>query len=221
MDKVKFKDESINVSNEEILKLISNKAIMPFLEQNLSLIDSFVFPEFPNHDIKHSCKVALFSLIMATYFYLDNNSKKILVDAAFLHDVGRIDDYYDYDHSYLGASLVDEVLKNQPFYQNIDNLNLVRALIFGHNKTPYDNLPFIKYNVLNNDKNILLLKILKDADVLDLLRKKEIMFNENNLYLNISKSLINFSKFIQESNIIEEMIERGERDDRRNSKRFN
>ena len=198
MDKIV---ENFEVS--DVLEYINERDILPFLTHNLSLIDKYVFPEFNKHNLIHFCNVALLSLTMAEYYNIDPKLKKILIDAAFLHDIGRIDDVYDYYHNIVGASLVPDVLIKQEFYQNRENLNLVQALVYGHNKSPYDYLPFIKYNLEPSANYTLLLKILRDADILDLIRIKVINFNSDKLCLKISKSLIDlkftifiFSNFI-------------------------
>ncbi len=210
MDKIV---ENFEVS--DVLKYINERDILPFLTHNLSLIDKYVFPEFNKHNLIHFCNVALLSLTMAEYYNIDPNLKKILTDAALLHDIGRIDDVYDYYHNIVGASLVPDVLIKQEFYQNRENLNLVQALVYGHNKSPYDYLPFIKYNLEPCANYTLLLKILRDADILDLIRIKVINFNPDKLCLKISKSLIEFTKYIQNNRYARMLIEMSELDEQR------
>ena len=204
-----------NFEDSDVLEYINERDILTFLTQNLSLIDNYVFPDFNKHNLIHFCNVALLSLTMAEFYNIDPNLKKVLTDAALLHDIGRIDDIYDYYHNYVGASLVPDILIKQEFYQNRENLNLVQALIYGHNKLPYDYLPFIKYNLEPCANYTLLLKILRDADILDLIRIKDINFNPDKLCLKVSKSLMEFTKYIQNNRYARMLIEMSELDEQR------
>ncbi len=200
----------LQLSIQQVLDFINEHEILDYIANNLALIDKSVFPNFIYHNINHSCNVAILSLIMASYYNVDNSLKKVLLDAALLHDIGRIDDIYDYNHGYIGSKIVDEILEKDLFYANNNYLNLVKALIFGHNKSPYDYLPFQVYNIEPNQDNILLLKILKDADTLDLTRITELKFNSEELYLESARYLVNFAKYLNTSDLSFQIIETGE-----------
>ena len=153
-----------------ILEQLKKQHVPEIIEQSINKIDFNLLPNYPRHNISHYINVGLYSLLLANYYNIDNDLKKILLDASILHDVGRIDDCYDYNHAYIGSVLVDLVVEKQNFYQEKNNLLLLKTLILGHSRNICDLSIFSKYHIKRSEDNLKLLKILKDADMLDAFR---------------------------------------------------
>ncbi len=207
---VYFNQSQIDV--KAILEWIDREHILSFIFANMKLINSRLFPNFKNHGLEHAFRVSLLALVIAEYYDLSEVEKKILVDAALLHDIGRLDDYYGYDHNYIGKTLADSILHNQEFYHDSAHLNLIKSLIMGHNMNTYDISIFLRNDLEQNKTNLLLLKILKDADILDCQRFDFMHIDKHDLNLNISESFMAFSEYINTDAFMMELIEKSELD---------
>ena len=195
---------------QTILEMIDQKRILDYMKYNLDLIDRTVFPDFQYHNITHLLNVGLLSMIIAEFYNLDEVNKKILLDSSFLHDVGRINDAYDYNHCYIGATLAEGILSNQLFYQAKQNISLVKTLILGHGENIYDISIFSKHKVQRSYENLLLLKILKDADILERVRLNNQNIDLDEINLDVSKSLFDFATYLNESKLTDKLIEVGD-----------
>jgi putative nucleotidyltransferase with HDIG domain len=101
------------------------------------------------HGKGHAERVLDFALKLSEYFEVD---KKVIVIAALLHDVGRVNDYDDPEHGERGAVLAKEFIA----LHKIDvDASLVARCIIGHVKEA------------NNEIEC---KIIGDADKLDRFR---------------------------------------------------
>ncbi len=197
--------KEVKVTKENILNWVNTSEVVEFIKSNLTLINKGLFPNFYFHNIKHYVNVALISLFIASNFDLNKDYLKILCDASLLHDIGRIDDIYDFNHGYIGSILVNDILKDQEFYHNQYYLDLIRTIILGHNKSPYDKTIYSKYLTFE-DKPLLLLKILRDADILERLRLDSFKLKLDELSLEESESLIKFIKYIDSLNLDDEIV---------------
>ncbi len=217
MEKDKIEQFKLQIPSEQIWQLCVNNGTINFLQENLSQIDTSVFPNFKYHNITHAINVAILSLVLANFYGLKGPEKKVLVDASLLHDIGRIDDVYDYRHNYIGSVLAEDVLDKEEFYKDEKVLNFVKMLIFAHNKPINDPTIFKRYNIDFKEDNLLLLKILKDADILELTRITELRVDLTKLNLEISKYLFNFSKYLNNNFLAQKVLEGSLNNERGNS----
>ncbi len=182
---------------KKVIELIKNNHFLELIKDNLDFIDFLYDDDLPNHDLYHAIRVALFSLVLSSFYNLTSSAKKILIDASLLHDVGRVNDLYDLKHGQVGALIAENILEEQDFYDDY-KLNVVKMLIEGHNQNIYDLSIYKKYNCYSQE-NVLLLKIIKDADLLDRFRLQNgLEVHLNNLTLNESYMLIAFAKYLNQ-----------------------
>ena len=166
-----------------------------------SMDDSCLYDSFI-HGKNHSERVLLFSFLLSKYYKLEKREQMILMDAAWHHDIGRIDDSYDYFHGERSAKLIDNVIDLNKY--TADEINILKAIMTAHsNKDSIMMYIFLNYNINYTDKNInmylKLAKILKDADALDRFRFSEYsmsMLDEKYLRYDYSKELMDFSNLI-------------------------
>ncbi len=186
--------DGAQIDVKRVLDFIKKNHFEELVLSHLETIGILNYQDFTTHNIEHAVHVGVFSQILASFYALNESDKNILLDAALLHDLGRIDDSYDFNHGVIGAILAENILEEQPFYDE-EKLKVVKMLIESHNTNLYDLSVLKKYNCYSA-KNILLLKILKDADLLDMFRldNKEVI-HINNLFLKESKMLIAFARY--------------------------
>ena len=82
----------------------------------------------------------------------------------------------------------------------------------GHNMNTYDISIFLRNDLEQNKTNLLLLKILKDADILDCQRFDFMHIDKHDLNLNISESFMAFSEYINTDAFMMGLIEKSELD---------
>lgn len=210
MENIVNKNSYKQMTVQPILDWIAQNQIMEYIRENVDSFDRNIFPSFQYHNLTHSLNVCLLAMVIARSYDIDYNQKKILLDASLLHDIGRIDDTYDFQHGAIGATLAESILSNQSFYQDEKNLLLAKALILGHNRSPYDISTFLSHGLEPIQGNVLLLKILKDADILDLVRLKDFSIDLNEISLDVSKSLLDFAEYINNTNLTNQVMELGE-----------
>ncbi len=199
------------ISQNVINNIMEKEHITQFIEQNLNLIDQRIFPKFMYHNIIHALNTSLFAMVIASFYNISISEKKILLDASFLHDIGRISDGEDENHSYVSSILAETVITNQLFYQNQKNLLLLQSLILGHTESLYDQSIFEKSDSTDLSQNLLLLKILKDADILDRVRLPLENINLDRLNLEVSKSLLHFAKYVNQTKVMHYLIKDSEK----------
>lgn len=173
------------------VKIIRKQKFIPlFMMDNLrnsymDMINVYIDPrlfdmnnEKKEHGIYHAKRVLFWSICLADYYKIQKIEKSILIQAAIYHDIGRSHDYED------------EIHGKESYYKLIN-----------YNNAKYDNeilRKLIEFHCLPdnecNDKvfgiEILLLKILKDADALDRMRFGIRELNPDYLRLKKSKELL-------------------------------
>ena len=88
-------------------------------------------------------------------------SISIITDAALYHDIGRINDYEDSLHGYCSANRIDTVVKH-PIYKDIENLNILKAIMDGHSVSDERRDRFIDdYEITDVERYYKLYDILK------------------------------------------------------------
>ena len=73
---------------------------------------------------------------------------------------------------------------------------LLKTLILGHSRNICDLSIFSKYHIKRSEDNLNLLKILKDADMLDAFRLAYFKINITKLNLDMTKYLIELAKYV-------------------------
>lgn len=186
----KMKDsKSFQISIKEIEQLVEKNKYRQKIEERLSLIDKNIFSSLPNHGILHAKNTALFSLILSHYENISETDKNLLIDASLLHDIGRKNDFDDFEHGKNSAQIAYEIKKEDSFYDS-NTLLFLCALIEGHCCEVYDNSMIEKYQIKDNLRYKKLLQILKDADILDRVRlSNNSLIEINRLNFEISKNL--------------------------------
>lgn len=181
------------ISVNDIEAVIQANNYRQVISDRLNLIGEQFYSKFEYHDVNHALRVALFSLVIANYIKIDKNDFNLIIDAALLHDVGRVDDYEDFNHEKLSAKIALDIKKIDSYY-DVNKINLLLAIIEGHRSDVCDNLIPKSYNVEEIDKYQRLLKIIKDADILDRTRLFKIsLIDINELNYEISKRLFKFA----------------------------
>lgn len=123
------------------------------------------------HGPNHIERVLFYSNLLAIFNHLNDEDYKILMDAAIYHDSGRSNDYDDNFHGCQSAILLDTILRNDTFYQQEENLNLVKAIVDFHCKDDSQlNSILEDYNIKDQSRAKTLAFLLKDADALDRVR---------------------------------------------------
>ena len=187
------KNEYENYSVESIEEIIKNRQIVEYVNIRLNMIDRNLYNNYEFHGIKHSMNVAMLSLVILSLLDIYIENVDVLVDSALLHDIGKTNDYDEAEHGKVGAILAKKIKKKDSNY-NEEKLNLLCSLIEGHCNNLYDNSIPDKY-CINDRKNYRnMLKILKDADILERTRLfKNPLIDIDTITNEVSKKLRKFA----------------------------
>lgn len=178
----------------EVENLVINNKYRHRIGERLKLIGEQFFPSLKNHSTKHALNVALFSLIITNYASISEEDINLLIDAALLHDIGRVNDFDDVEHGKNSAQIAYTLKKNDSYYIN-ENLKLLLALIEGHTHETYDNQIIEKYKIEDSLRYKNLLQIIKDADIIDRVRLSITPLIEiERLNFDVSKKLFLYAK---------------------------
>ena len=161
--------------------------------------------QYKFHGLFHSQRVMLFAYLIGKKVNLSDEDMKIILDAAVYHDIGRENDFEDTTHGYSSALKFDRLFKNDEFYNDENNLKLLKAICDGHSRPDKD-----KKNTFDNsdmdvslyDRYDKLYKILKDSDALDRARFPKSApesIKEEFLRLDYSKSIVEFAFYLNKS----------------------
>lgn len=142
--------------------------------------DLFLMP-FGDHGVGHTRRVLYLALKLANKYELTEEEKKILAVACCYHDIGRVNDETDDGHGLLSVRKCERLKLQELHDMNDEDWYLVRDLIIFHSL--YD-FRFPR----DDERSILMYKILKDADALDRLRFKDL--DVKFLRLDYSRELI-------------------------------
>lgn len=181
-------------------KYLEHHNLKEFLINEIKNINVSVLYKSKFHGISHNIKTLIYALIICTMKGLDYYYYKtrIILDACKYHDIGRKNDREDRHHGERSSNKIDEVVKNDEFYQNKNYLNLLKASMDIHSKNDIEERNIAaKYQVdIEEFKSIY--SILKDVDALDRIRLsmripllKEL--DTNYLRTKESKALVKFA----------------------------
>lgn len=136
------------------------------------------------HDYHHSLRVLYWTLVLSDKLDLPDKDKKILIQAALLHDIGRVHDYVDINHGRRAVEKI-EFEELNPLELSNKDLDIVNKIIYNHciddNKIKED-----------NDYVLKLIRVFKDCDALDRVRIADL--DPNYLRFEESKNLINYAE---------------------------
>lgn len=162
-------DDSKQKSLEEIIFSLSDEQIK-LLETELQSIKKDVLYKSKIHGINHSEKVLFWAFILSNDNFLSDIDRKIVLDAAKYHDIGRTNDIDDTIHGKLSAEKVLSIVDN-PIYQEECNRDLLCAIIELHSLDDRKEKEIKEnYHLQEESRFSILWKILKDADALDRIR---------------------------------------------------
>lgn len=175
--------------------------------------------EYPNegiHSKRHIQDVVLFSYMIANRENkLDDECKKLLLEAAKYHDSGRAEDFHNGrradandEHARYSTMVARKYLRSQGIEESKIAMINVAILYHEHkekNKNEFDEKEFrkmcsyygVKEEEINNTR--LMCKYLKDADALDRTRfRGKATLNPRYLRTNTARELIGFARKINE-----------------------
>lgn len=196
----------IELFNKVLDKIFEDKIVKDLDEDDISNLKNINISikylelyKFQFHGIHHSQKVMLFSYLIGKHENLNSDEMKILMDASLYHDIGRTNEAEDSVHGLISANKFEKLFKNDPFYTDINKINLLKAIADVHSvDDKKSDFTFENYDLPEELKSTyeILYKILKDADALDRTRFPLIsseFVKEEFLRFNYSKDLIDFA----------------------------
>lgn len=175
------------------------------------------------HEESYTCGTVIHGIyhvekVLLSTFFLSRNIqepyRRVLLDAALYHDIGRINNDEDEFHGAASANLVKSYIKDNLIYREQNNLILLKALMYGHCRA--DKCDIISFEDILYELDLLepeltgelkgiqeiylqLMAILKDADALDRKRFGDAgiaSLNPRFLRINESHDLIPFCEEI-------------------------
>ena len=176
----------LNGYEDELLKILKTK-------RTNYLYDSVI------HGKNHSERVLLYSFILSKQVALNEDEHRILMDAAWYHDIGRDSESDDSFHGLSGARKVDKAVDLSNYSQ--EDVNFLKAVIDVHSRDDSKmDAALWDYNIEETEENIekfhRMANILKDADALDRMRFNEYCdskLDPRYLRYEYSKDLIDYS----------------------------
>lgn len=167
---VKNKAFGDNIVDQESLKEILdnlNNAQMDSLKSELETLDKDSLYMSLLHGPDHIERTLFWSFILSEAYLSTDDEKRIALDAAKYHDIGRRNDFEDRLHGLLSAETVSRMLN----YKKEDDKNILCAAIELHSLSDEEEQKMIlKYGIKDVAKFSRIWKILKDADGLDRVR---------------------------------------------------
>lgn len=156
---------------EQIRDIMNENGGMEEFFQELDKINENQDKYYPSriHGIEHTSRVTFLATILAKMDALDEHTKKLLITAARLHDIGRIDDRESKEHGAYGKEKIEQEGLLDEFSSS--DRKIIEFVIEQHSLSREENekaiakLPFWQ----RKDYQVVL-NYLKDADALDRVR---------------------------------------------------
>lgn len=180
-------------------QLISEMLNESDIEELLSIRETFrenAFYKSEVHGIDHSEKVMLFAFILCKIAGIKGDMKKIIIDAATYHDIGRNNEKDDNFHGYCSTNIIEKVL-NEEFYIKGENLKMLKAAMDFHCSIHSVDWFIGEYEIESTDKFKIIATLVKDADAIDRTRfsnSSKAYLDESYLYHIFSNTIIDFAK---------------------------
>ncbi len=190
-------DNSKQKTLQEIIFSISDDNFQELIKELNSIKEEFLY-QSRIHGLYHSEKVMFWTYVLSRDSSLSDVEKKIVLDAAKYHDIGRTNDIDDTIHGKIAALKIGTIV-DSPIYENPINRSLLSAIIELHSlDDKLEEQIAQKYHLENNHSFPILWRILKDADALDRIRYDlgyldEFSFNPIYLRMPTSSSYIKAS----------------------------
>lgn len=158
---------NINEEQYDISNLLEDSKTLNLYNEIKNIKKEFLYKS-DTHGISHNIKTLIFGSLIGKSKNLNSNEMKIIKDACKYHDIGRNNDLIDDTHGLRSSNMIDNVIIDDPFYNDKNNLNMLKAIMEIHSIDDKENEVSLatKYNI-NLEEFRKLYSILKDADALD------------------------------------------------------
>lgn len=146
------------------------------------------------HGIEHTSRVTFFAMILSKLDNLEGHTKKLILAAARLHDVGRIDDRESREHGVYGKVKIENEELLEGFSKS--DKDIIKFVVEQHSLSKEENeLALKKLPFWKRQKYQEVLNYLKDADALDRVRiaNKDMQLDPNRLRCDSAKMLVSFA----------------------------
>lgn len=172
----------------EVLKYLNDNEYLEELFGEINTIKKEkLYPSFI-HGYFHNERVLFYVFLIGKLKGLSTSNMRILLDAAKYHDIGRRHDLIDDAHGFLGSCKVAEVVSDNPFYDDEENLDTLKYIIECHSvDDSFLDSKLGNYNIKDVTNAKFLASILKDADGLDRVRIS-MGKNKSNLDINFLRN---------------------------------
>lgn len=165
---------------DEDVKQVELYDVLNYLDENGYLEDIFdeiksikkdkLYKSF-THGYLHNERVLLIGYYIAKKRNMNEKNMKILLDACKYHDIGRHNDSIDDAHGLVSANLIQKVIGDDPFYEDSDNLNMLKCAIDYHSTNDRLMESMLQtYEIKDKVSEMEIMKVLKDSDGLDRVR---------------------------------------------------
>lgn len=200
--KIKNKVPQLETINyEKIIELMKEKVTYQEFENelnNFEEIEELMQNDTHLHGINHIVRVLFNAYAIITLENVKEEDKRIIIEAAKLHDIGRVEDGEDLEHGNQSAIQARSILESKGFSkEEIDEICFIikeHSLPKDKNEEDIANLPEEL-----REKYRYHLNLLKDADKLDRVRIGDL--DPNRLSTDSAKRLIVVAREIFEDNI--------------------
>lgn len=188
-------------SYEKLIELMKERGTLEEFENELNNFDEIneLMENKTNlHGINHIVRVLFNAYAIVTLENINDRDKKIIIESAKLHDIGRISDGEDEEHGAKSAIKARDILKEKGM--SSEQIDEICFLIKEHSIPKDKNNEHIQELPEKLRENYrYCLNCLKDADKLDRVRIGDLDFKR--LSTDSAKRLIETSKYIYENNI--------------------
>lgn len=185
---------------EKLTQLMKEKGTFQEFENELNNFDEIaeLMRNKTNlHGINHIVRVLFNAYAIITMEDVNEQNKKIIVEAAKLHDIGRKHDGEDEEHGNLSAIKARKILETKGF--STEEINAICFIIKEHSLPRYKNNEDIENLPAEiKERYQYCLNILKDADKLDRVRIGDLDLKR--LTTDSAKRLVEVSKDVFENN---------------------
>ncbi len=176
---------------KSILDGLSKTQIEKLKEEYATLDKAVLYLSFL-HGPDHIERTLFWTFLLSEQYLSSDTDKRIVLDAAKYHDIGRRNDCEDRIHGKLSAEKVGALLTN-PIYESQENRKLLCAIIELHSLNDEEEKKVVqRYRLTNLGSFITMWRILKDADALDRIRLSQGLSKISALnpeYLRLEKSV--------------------------------
>lgn len=181
---------------EQIRDIMNENGGMEEFFQELDKINENQDKYYPSriHGIEHTSRVTFLATILAKMDALDEHTKKLLITAARLHDIGRIDDRESKEHGAYGKEKIEQEGLLDEFSSS--DRKIIEFVIEQHSLSREENEKAIaKLPFWQRKEYQVVLNYLKDADALDRVRiaNESAQLDPSRLRSRTAKELVSFS----------------------------